>query len=63
MGNHHEDEGYRIAAREFNADEQRFVQDKAKVKEQADKAKQALEGSQGQDLRKAEKVGLKHAKH
>lgn len=63
MGNRNEGEGNRTAAREFNADEQRFVQDKAKVKEQADKAKQALEGSQGQDLRKAEKVGLKHAKH
>jgi hypothetical protein len=63
MGNRNEGEGNRTAAREFNADEQRFVQDKAKVKEQADKAKQAVEGSQGEDLKKAEKTGLKHAKH
>ncbi|TXH34473.1 MAG: hypothetical protein E6Q98_18295 [Rhodospirillaceae bacterium] len=63
MGNRNEGEGNRTAAREFNADEQRFVQDKAKVKEQADKAKQAVESPQGEDLRKAEKTGLKHAKH
>lgn len=63
MGNRNEGEGNRTAAREFNADEQRFVQDKAKVKEQAEKAKQAVESSQGEDLKKAEKTGLKHAKH
>ncbi|MDY0884187.1 hypothetical protein ACFPL7_01660 [Dongia soli] len=63
MGNRNEGEGNRTAAREYNADQQRFAQDKAKVKEQAEKAKQAVEGPEGEELKNAEKAGLKPGKH
>ena len=62
MGNRNEGEGNRTAAKEFNADEQKFVKDPQRVKAAAEAAKKALDSDQKADLEKAEQEGLKHAK-
>lgn len=62
MGNRNEGEGNRTAAKEYNADQQKFVKDPQKVKDAAEAAKQALNSDQRAELEKAEKEGLKHVK-
>ena len=56
-----EGEGNRTAAREFNRDQQRFVE-QGKVNEAARDAAQAVDGAEGEKLREAEKIGKSHAK-
>lgn len=56
-----EGEGNRTAARAFNADEHRFVES-GQVEEKAREAEQALDGSEGQQLRRAEEEGKRHSK-
>ena len=55
-----EGEGNRTAAREFNADQRRFVES-GKVEEKAREAEKAYEGSEGRELREAEEHGKRHA--
>ena len=62
MGNRNEGEGNKTAAKEYNADQQKFVKDPQKVKQAAEEAKRAVNSDQKAELEKAEKEGLKHAK-
>jgi len=54
-------EGNRGAAKAYNEDTKEFAQS-GRVRESAQDAKKALEGSEGDDLRRAEKEGRSHAK-
>ena len=57
-----EGEGNRTAAREYNKDTREFVRS-GKVEKSARKARDAVEGEEGESLRRAEKEGLKKARH
>jgi hypothetical protein len=55
-------EGNYDAARQYDAETTAHAQDKAKVKAEAEAAKQALDGPEGADLKAAEAEGKRHAK-
>ena len=57
-----EGEGNRTAAREYNKDAQEFARS-GKVEKSAEKARKAIEGEEGESLKRAEKEGLKKARH
>ena len=69
MGDKHSDrnmegnqgEGNRGAAKAYNEDTKEFAQS-GRVKDSAQDAKEALEGPEGDDLRRAEKEAKSHAK-
>ena len=54
-------EGNREAARIYNKEQQEFVAE-GKVEEGAKEAKKAVEGPEGEELKKAEEEGKSHAK-
>jgi len=54
-------EGNREAAREYNEQQHQYVK-RGNVKEDAHKAKKAVESAEKQDLKKAEEDGKSHAK-
>jgi hypothetical protein len=56
-----EGEGNRTAAREYNRDTREFIES-GQVESAAEKAKQALQGAEGDKLRKAETEGRSRAK-
>jgi hypothetical protein len=56
-----EGEGNRTYARKFDEDERRFVQS-GQVEKKAREAEEALEGSEGADLQRAEELGKSHSK-
>ena len=56
-----EGEGNYTAAREYDQAQERFAKS-GKVEQSAKEARDALEGAEGNDLRRAEKVGKAHAK-
>ena len=58
-----EGEGNRTAARAYNADQHHFAENPQQVKEAAQSAKKAVEGKENASLERAEKEGMKHAKH
>lgn len=62
-GQQNEGEGNRTAARAYNADQHHFVENPQKVKDAAQSAKKAVEGKENASLERAEKEGIKHAKH
>lgn len=53
-------EGNRDAARRYNEGAQKFAKS-GKVEKAAEEARKALEGPEGEQLRKAEREGKKHA--
>jgi hypothetical protein len=55
-----EGEGSRSAARRYNEGATRTAADPQHVKEAAEKAKKALDGPEGKELREAEQRGKKH---
>ena len=55
-----EGEGNRTAARQYNEDQQRFVES-GKVDEKAREAEKALDGDERGELEQAELVGKRHA--
>jgi hypothetical protein len=55
-----EGEGSRTAARRYDEAATRTASDAKHVKEAADKAKDALDGPEGEELRAAEERGKKH---
>jgi hypothetical protein len=57
-----EGEGNRTAAREYNQRTEKFVHS-GKVEDGAKRAERAVEGSERDELNKAEEAGKKHAKH
>ena len=57
-----EGEGNRTAAREYNKDQRSFVES-GKVEKSAEKAKTAVDSDEAESLKKAEKEGLKKARH
>jgi hypothetical protein len=57
-----EGEGNKTAAREFNRDQTKFAQSD-KVRPAAEKAKRAVEGSEREQLERAEKAGEQKARH
>ncbi|HEY0526207.1 MAG TPA: hypothetical protein VGD08_22630 [Stellaceae bacterium] len=59
-GQQNEGEGNRTAARQYNKDQQNFVQS-GKVDEKAKEARDALDGAEGKDLADAEAAGKGHA--
>lgn len=61
-GAKNEGEGNRTAARHYNKDTRDFVES-GKVEKSAEKARKAVEGDEGKDLRRAEKQGKKPARH
>jgi hypothetical protein len=62
QGQRNEGEGNKTAARHYNDDQHRFAES-GRVDEQADRAKQALSGKEGEELRRAEDEGRSHARH
>ena len=54
-------EGNREAGRIYNKEQQAFVEE-GKVEEAAKEAKAAVEGPEGEELKKAEEEGKSHAK-
>ncbi len=54
-------EGNKEAARVYNKEQQQFVAE-GKVEEGAQEAKAAVEGSEAEELKKAEEEGKSHAK-
>lgn len=62
MSNKNEGEGNRTAARRYNKDTAEFVQS-GKVEDSAEKARKAVDGKEGTELKRAEKAGLKPARH
>lgn len=56
-----EGEGSQTGAKQYNDATRAFAQSGA-VKPKADEAKRAIEGTEGEELRKAEEVGKSHAK-
>lgn len=57
-----EGEGNRTAARAYNEAQQKFVKS-GKVEKAAKDAEKAIDGPEAKELEKAEKEGLKHARH
>jgi len=57
-----EGEGNRTAARHYNKDTRDFVES-GKVEKSADKARKAVEGDERKELKRAEKQGMKPARH
>lgn len=55
-----EGEGNRTAARQYNQDQQNFIQS-GKVGEKAKEARDALDGAEGKDLADAEAAGKSHS--
>lgn len=55
-------EGNYKASREFYAAQGEFVKDKERVEEAARDAEEALEGPEGEELRRAEEEAKSHAK-
>lgn len=53
-------EGNRTAAKEYNERTKKFV-DEGKVEESAREAADAVDSAEGEELRKAEREGRKHA--
>jgi hypothetical protein len=62
QGQRNEGEGNKTAARHYNDDQHRFAES-GRVEEEADRAKQALDGKEGDELRHAEEEGRSHARH
>ncbi len=62
MGDKMQGEGNYDAAREYDKATTAHAQDKAKVKAEADAAKKALDGPEGEELEAAEVEGKSHAK-
>lgn len=58
-GQRNEGEGNRTAAREYNKAQQDFVRS-GSVEEKAREAEAALEGKEGEELRRAEEKGKQH---
>jgi len=56
-----EGEGNRTAARAYDRDQKRFAEE-GKVEEAARDAARAVDGPEGEKLRKAEEAGKSHAK-
>jgi len=56
-----EGEGNYTAAKQYDEAQQRFAKS-GQVEKKAQEARDALDGSEGEDLRQAEKVGKSHAK-
>lgn len=56
-----EGEGNRTAARQFDADERKFVAS-GQVEKKAREAQEAFDGKDGDALRRAEEVGKSHSK-
>ncbi len=56
-----EGEGNRTAARQYNKDQQEFIES-GKVDKAAKEAKRAVEGDQAEKLREAEKAGRSKAR-
>ncbi len=59
-GLENEGEGNKTAARNYDAGVEKFVR-AGKVDEAAEKAKRAVDGDEGEDLRRAEEIGKKRA--
>jgi len=57
-----EGEGNRTAAREYNKESRSFIES-GKVEKSAEKARKAVEGEEDRSLKRAEKEGLKKARH
>lgn len=57
-----EGEGSRTAARAYNEAQQKFVKS-GKVEKAAKDAEKAIDGPEAKEMKKAEKEGLKHARH
>lgn len=55
-------EGNYDAAREYDEQTSKHAADKDRVKKEAEAAKKALEGEEGEELRKAEEEGKARAK-
>lgn len=55
-------EGNYKAARDYDEATTAHAQDKAKVKAEAEAAKKAVDGPEGEELRAAEEEGKSHAK-
>lgn len=62
MAQRNEGEGNKSAAREFNREQKKFAQSD-KVKPAAEQAKRAIEGSEKQELERAERQGESKARH
>ena len=56
-----EGEGNRTYARKFDQDERRFV-GSGQVEQKAREAEAAVEGDEGDELRRAEEIGKSHSK-
>jgi hypothetical protein len=61
-GGKNEGEGNRTAARHYNKDTRDIVES-GKVEKSADKARKAVEGDERNELKRAEKQGMKPARH
>lgn len=55
-------EGNYDAAREYDEEVRAHAADPERVKKEAEAAKKALEGKEGEELRRAEEEGKSHAK-
>jgi hypothetical protein len=60
MTQRNEGEGNKTAAREYNKETTEFAKS-GQVEEKAREAKQAMEGKEGDELRKAEREGQSHS--
>ncbi|WP_119418411.1 hypothetical protein [Desertibaculum subflavum] len=58
-----EGEGNRTAARRYNAETTEHAKQDSKVRQAAEKAKQAMQSPERKDLTEAEKQGLNKARH
>ena len=58
-----EGEGNRTAARRYNAETTEAAQNPSKVRQAADKARQAMQSNERKSLTEAEKKGLEKARH
>jgi hypothetical protein len=58
-----EGEGNRTAARRYNAGTTEFAKNDSKVRQAAEKARQAMQSPERKDLTEAEKQGLTKARH
>jgi hypothetical protein len=56
-----EGEGNRTAARAYDADQRKFVES-GQVDKKAREAEEAFEGKEGDELRRAEEFGKRHAR-
>jgi hypothetical protein len=56
-------EGNYDAARKYDADVTEHAKDEALVRKQAEEAKKAIEGLEGESLDAAEQEGRSHARH